>query len=206
MALGLWRGQVTFVPESIPLQAQIKAELEVLSQQMELAQIHQLPEIGATRRAYKACGKDPSRYRPSAEALLRRVIQGKGLYQINNLVDALNLLSVQTGFSIGGFDASKISGAVHLGLGHEDEPYAAIGRGQLNIARLPVLRDELGPFGTPTSDSVRTSVTASCQDLLLVIYAFEGDAHLPDALQKADQLFEQFASARSFTHEIISAP
>ena len=184
----------------------LKDAVEALGQRMEMSDIHDLPEIGATRRAYKACGKDPSRYRPSAEALLRRVLQGKGLYQINNIVDTLNLLSIQSGFSIGGFDAQQLSGSIHIGLGRPDEPYAAIGRGPLNIARLPVLRDNLGAFGTPTSDSVRTSITASCEELLLVFYAFEGGPHLPDSLQKADQLSEQFASARSFTHEIISAP
>ena len=113
--------------------------------------------IAATRRVYKACGKDPSRYRPASEQLIRRMLQGKELYQIDTLVDLVNLASIAFGYSIGGFDADKFVGdTLTLGIGREGEPYEGIGRGMLNIAGLPVYRDAQGGVGTPTSDNERT--------------------------------------------------
>ena len=103
--------------------------------------IKQQPAIAATREAYKRCGKDPSRYRPSAEALRRRLMRGLELYQIDTLVDLINLVSLRTGYSIGGFDADKIQGdSLELGIGRAEEPFEGIGRGTLNIegpSRLP---------------------------------------------------------------------
>src|SRR5690606_9141410 len=87
------------------------------SRSLSLQNISRIPAIHASRKAYRKCGKDPARYRLSAEALLRRAVQGKGLYQINNLVDLLNLVSVTSGFSIGGYDADKICGDVVFDIG-----------------------------------------------------------------------------------------
>lgn len=140
--------------------AMIAAEGERLRGLLTIPEIAQRPAIAATRAAYKALGKEPNRYRPSAEALHRRMLQGKGLYRINALVDIINLLSLRYGYSIGGFDADKISGpTLTLGVGREGEPFEAIGRGPLNIACLPIFRDEIGGVGTPTSDNERTKMT-----------------------------------------------
>ena len=107
-----------------------------------------LPSIAATRAVYKLCGKDPSRYRPASEQLIRRMLQGKELYQIDTLVDLVNLASIAYGYSIGGFDADKFVGdELVLGVGKEGEPYEGIGRGPLNIAGLPVYRDAQGGVG-----------------------------------------------------------
>lgn len=135
-----------------------------------------IPGIAATRRVYKACGKDPSRYRPSAEALIRRVLQGKELYQIDTLVDLINLASMRFGYSIGGFDADKFVGNVlTLGVGREGEPYEGIGRGLLNIAGLPVYRDAEGGVGTPTSDHERTKITLETTHLLTLVNGYDGN-------------------------------
>lgn len=102
--------------------------------------LKEIPSIAATRRVYRACGKDPSRYRPAAEALIRRMLKGKELYQIDTLVDLINVASIAYGYSIGGFDADKFIGdTLRLGVGREGEPYEGIGRGMINIAglRLP---------------------------------------------------------------------
>ena len=97
--------------------------------------IKDMTTIHATREAYKKCGKDPSRYRPSGEALCRRILRGISLYQIDTLVDLINLVSIRFGYSIGGFDADKIVGdALVLGIGKAGEPYEGIGRGELFIA------------------------------------------------------------------------
>lgn len=132
--------------------------------------------IAATRRVYKACGKDPSRYRPASEQLIRRMLQGKELYQIDTLVDLVNLASIAFGYSIGGFDADKFVGdTLILGVGREGEPYEGIGRGPLNIAGLPVYRDQLGGVGTPTSDHERTKMTLDTTHLLVLINGYDGD-------------------------------
>lgn len=134
------------------------------------------PSIAATRRVYRACGKDPSRYRPSAEALIRRMLQGKSLYQIDTLVDLVNLASISFGYSIGGFDADKIVGdTLTLGIGHEGEPYEGIGRGPINIAGLPVYRDTCGGIGTPTSDHERTKMELSTTRVLILVNGYDGN-------------------------------
>ena len=132
--------------------------------------------IAATRRIYRAYGKDPSRYRPASEALIRRILQGKKLYQIDTLVDLINLASIVYGYSIGGFDADKMVGEqLTLGIGKADEPYEGIGRGLINIEGLPVYRDEIGGVGTPTSDHERTKITAQTNHLLVLINGYDGN-------------------------------
>lgn len=138
--------------------------------------LKELTSIAATRAIYKKCGKDPSRYRPASEALIRRVLQGKELYQIDTLVDLINLASMAYGYSIGGFDASKFVGdTLTLGVGREGEPYEGIGRGMLNIAGLPVYRDAVGGVGTPTSDNERTKITISTRHLVVLINGYDGN-------------------------------
>lgn len=138
--------------------------------------LKKLPSIRATRQVYKLCGKDPSRYRPASEQLIRRILQGKELYQIDTLVDLVNLASIVYGYSIGGFDVAKIKGdTLTLGIGKEGEPYEGIGRGILNIAGLPVYRDAEGGVGTPTSDNERTKLTLSTRHLLVLINGYDGN-------------------------------
>ena len=138
--------------------------------------LKELTSIAATRRVYKACGKDPSRYRPASEQLIRRMLQGKELYQIDTLVDLVNLASIAYGYSIGGFDADKFVGdTLTLGIGREGEPYVGIGRGMLNIAGLPVYRDAQGGVGTPTSDNERTKMTIETTHLVVLINGYDGN-------------------------------
>lgn len=137
--------------------------------------LKEMSGIQATRKVYRLCGKDPSRYRPAAEALIRRILQDKPLYQINTLVDLINLASIAFGYSIGGFDADHFKGdTLTLGIGREGEPYEGIGRGEINIAGLPVYRDALGGVGTPTSDHERTKITLSTTHLIVLINGYDG--------------------------------
>ena len=141
--------------------------------------LKEIASIAATRRVYKACGKDPSRYRPASEALIRRILQGKGLYQLNTLVDLVNLASIAFGYSIGGFDAEKFEGnTLTLGIGREGEPYEGIGRGMINIQGLPVYRDAKGGVGTPTSDNERTKISEHTSHLLVLINGYDGNEQL----------------------------
>ena len=161
------------------------------------------PAIAATRAAYKALGKDPGRYRPAAEALARRVAQGKGLGPINTIVDINNVLSLETGLSIGSYDRASIGDEVVLRAAGAGESYAGIGRGPLNLEGLPVLADESGPFGSPTSDSERSMVTGDCCWVLLVIFDF-GSGLLDDAVvARASALLAEHAGARHIAHQWI---
>ena len=132
--------------------------------------------IAATRKIYRTCGKDPSRYRPAAEALIRRQLKGRSLYQIDTLVDLINLASIRYGYSIGGFDADKFEGdTLTLGIGKKDEPYEGIGRGMMNIEGLPVYRDAKGGVGTPTSDHERTKIDINTSHLAVLINGYDGN-------------------------------
>lgn len=160
--------------------------------------------IEATRRVYRACGKDPSRYRPAAEALIRRMLQGKELYQIDTLVDLINLASIAFGYSIGGFDADKFVGdTLTLGIGHEGEPYEGIGRGMLNIAGLPVYRDAEGGVGTPTSDNERTKIELSTRHVLVLVNGYDGnEVQVKANAEYIIRLFEKYAQGCNCTYHI----
>ena len=161
---------------SAELWQEIHALEERFRAELTTESLKELSGIAATRRVYKACGKDPSRYRPASEQLIRRMLQGKELYQIDTLVDLVNLASIAYGYSIGGFDADKFVGdTLTLGVGREGEPYEGIGRGMLNIAGLPVYRDAQGGVGTPTSDNERTKMTIGTTHLLVLINGYDGN-------------------------------
>jgi DNA/RNA-binding domain of Phe-tRNA-synthetase-like protein len=176
-------------------------ELEQVCAQMQrsyrLEDVTKRSGILEMRLLYRKLGKDPNRYRPSAEALTRRVLQNKPIYPINTLVDLINLVSLQTGFSIGGFDASKVQGNLVFGVGEAGERFEGIGRGLLNIEGLPVYRDELGGIGTPTSDEERTKLLPETTRLLMVIHSAGGDRGLEAAVELSVRLLERFANARN---------
>ena len=162
--------------------------------------IKDMSTIRATREAYKKCGKDPSRYRPSGEALCRRILRGIPLYQIDTLVDLINLVSIRYGYSIGGFDADKIAGdSLVLGIGKAGEPYEGIGRGELNIEGMPVYRDAVGGIGTPTSDHERTQLGLKTTRLLTIINGYSGKDGLQDASDYMVELIKEYASAKDIT-------
>jgi DNA/RNA-binding domain of Phe-tRNA-synthetase-like protein len=167
--------------------------------------ISRLPAIHDSRCAYKAAGKDPARYRLSAEALLRRIVRGDELYLISNVVDLLNLVSISTGFSIGGYDASKINGDIEFGIGMPGELYSGINRGSLNIDGLPVFRDLSGAFGTPTSDSERTCVDGNTSRFLMIIVSFGKSSDVCEAGSLAISLLKAYANAVSIETNIIHA-
>lgn len=172
----------------------INAFTEELRHSSDIDSTKLLTAIQATRNAYKACGKDPSRYRPSAESLRRRLLKGLSLYQIDTLVDLINLVSLKTGYSIGGFDADKIQGKdIVLGIGRKDEPYEGIGRGILNIEGMPVYRDGEGGIGTPTSDNERTKMSLDTKHILAIINGYDGEEGLEAAMELTRSLLTSYA-------------
>lgn len=200
----LVEADVVNTPTSDELWHEIEEYSAFLRSSMEVSQVNKRPGIAATRQAYKACGKDPNRYRPASESLCRRVVKGLELYRIDALVDLINLISMQTGYSIGGFDRDKIQGDVlTLGVGEEGEPFEGIGRGVLNIAGLPVYRDAVGGIGTPTSDNERTKIGLDTCHLVMCINIYGTDMPVEETVSLTERLLRQYSSAENISVKIV---
>ena len=157
----------------------------------------------ATRAAYKALGKDPARYRGSAEALLRRVIAGKGLPRINNVVDVINLVSVESRLPVGLYDLAHVRGDIVFRAGRVGETYKGIGKYDLNLEELPVFCDAAGPHGSPTSDSERTMVTPATKQVIGIIISFGGAEGLERWVERMSELLKQYAAARGIETQVV---
>ena len=130
------------------------------------------------------------------EALRRRLMRGIPLYQIDTLVDLINLVSLRTGHSIGGFDADKIQGNhLELGIGKAEEPFEGIGRGILNIEGLPVYRDSFGGIGTPTSDHERTKMDIGTTHILAIVNGYNGKEGLKETAEMIQSLLRDYAGS-----------
>jgi len=200
--LGVISGNVKFEKLNQALLEEIDFEATKIMG-MSIDSIKLIPQITSSREAYKALGKEPARYRLSAEALHRRIIKGKSLYQISNIVDMINLSSIKTGYSIGGYDLSDIQGDVLFDIGKKDEDYEAIGRGKMNIESLPVFRDNIGAFGSPTSDSVRTMITDKTSKILLIVINFGGHENFEKDLQIISDLIFRYCSGEDVLFEVL---
>ncbi|OXS28586.1 MAG: hypothetical protein BCS36_10240 [Desulfovibrio sp. MES5] len=165
----------------------------LLEQKLAGTALPDMPNIAMARAAYKSFGVDPGRHRISSEALYRRVRQGKALYQINSLVDANNLVSLETGFSLGSYDAAHIGQKIVLRLGRQGESYAGIGKSDMTLENMPVLADDAGPFGSPTSDSTRAMITGDTKKAITVMYSFSGLEALTENLDLAKHYFKCYA-------------
>lgn len=182
-----FRGKaVSATVKNTPYNEELWKEIEQLTEVYRATHtpdtVKEIIPIKATRDAYRRFGKDPSRYRPSNEGLFRRIVRGLPLYQIDTLVDLVNVISIRHGYSIGGFDADKFVGdTLTLGVGKEGEPYEGIGRGILNIECMPVYRDAVGGVGTPTSDNERTKIDLQTTHFLALINGYSGEEGLQEA-------------------------
>src|SRR6266404_690600 len=161
-------------------------------------------QVETTRKAYKALGKDPARYRGSAEALLRRVVAGKGLPQINAVVDVINLVSVESRLPVGLYDLGHVVGEIVFRAGRAGETYKGIGKYDLNLEGLPLFADTVGPHGSATSDSERTMVTAATKEVLAVIVSLGGAENLERWTQRLGALLQQYASGTEIATNIVS--
>jgi DNA/RNA-binding domain of Phe-tRNA-synthetase-like protein len=188
---------------NISLWHDIKSFTNDFMKNTKVRDINKFTPILATRNVYKKLGKDPNRYRPSAEALRRRILKGNELYKINTLVDAINLISLKTGYSVGGFDADLIQGDLELGVGQKDEKFEAIARGFLNIENLPVYRDSIGGIGTPTSDEERTKIGLDTNKLLMLLNAYSGKKNLDEAVEYAKDVLMEYVEAKKIKVRVI---
>ena len=177
--------------------------IPVVMKELEEKNVTELKNIETSRKAYKAFGKDPGRYRVSSEALIRRIRQGKDLYQINTVVDANNLASVETGYSFGSYDLDCVNGDITLRLGEAGATYQGIGKESVNIENLPVLCDNDGPFGSPTSDSTKAMITLNSKNIITLAYVFTEDEDIPALLDKSAAYLEKYAKAENIEKIII---
>ncbi len=196
------------------LQASVKVEkssealLKVLDRcigieaRLDFPAIREIETINQARAGYKVLGKDANRYRPSADSLHRRITKERGLYTINNAVEIINIISIKSGFSIGGYDINKIQGNICFRKGKADETYFGLGRGKLNIENMPLLSDDVSAFGCPTSDSERTCITENCTELLMVFFDFGANEGLTKYLERSSSLLEEFAEGKNISIEI----
>ena len=161
-------------------------------------------KIRATRTGYKSVGKDPARYRGSAEALIRRILSGKGFPQVSAVVDIINLVSVESRFPIGLYDLAHVQGNITFRPGRAGETYKGIGKYDLNLEGLPIFCDELGPHGSPTSDSERTMVTAVTQQIGAILISFGGEEGLELACQRMSALLQQYAGGMDIKVSLVS--
>lgn len=166
-----------------------------LSHQFQIEDVVNIPIIKDGRDAYKAYGKDPSRYRLAVESLYRRIVKGNPLYRINNIVDLGNILSLETQKSVAVLDYNRIDGDVLVRLGTDKDEYIGIGRGKLSISKIPLYEDKIGPFGSTTSDTDRTKITDRTSRILLLIISFSGNETLAKELEFAAELYKEYGSA-----------
>ena len=165
--------------------------------------VNEIPNIKESRAAYKAFGKDPSRYRVSSEALIRRIGQGKRLYEVNTVVDVNNLISIESGFSVGSYDAARMGEDLVFRIGEAGETYKGIGKEEIKIDALPVLADEQGAIGSSTSDSERAMITEEAQEVLTLIYSFSDNQDLEKALESGKRYLEQYAKTSGLQSLIV---
>src|ERR1700680_3943656 len=202
-ALGCVTSRVEAPVSAVALIDEMQARVQEILKLPEPRVILESPQITATRAAYKALGKDPARYRGSAEALLRRVIAGKDLPQINAVVDVINLVSVESRLPIGLYDVAHVSGDIVFRAGRAGETYKGIGKYDLNLEGLPVFCDAVGPHGSPTSDSERTMVTEATQQVAAIIISFGGAEELERWAQKMCELLGLHAAAQGTETQLI---
>ncbi len=181
----------------------IKETEEAVNNQYNIEDVIKIPTILSGRNAYKAFGKDPSRYRLAVESLFRRLSKGNTLYRINNAVDLGNILSVNTKKSIAVLDSDSIKGDIHIRLGTKEDEYYGIGRGKLNIENIPLYEDQVGPFGSSTSDTERTMIKDGTKNILLFIIAFNGKSDLSRDMEYAKELYSTYASVSEFKSYIL---
>ncbi len=165
----------------------------------------EIPGLAEARNLYKSFGMDPSRHRPSSEALLRRVLKGKDLYQINNVVDTCNLASLRFLLPIGMYDLSLIQGDITMRTGLPGEEYPGIRKGPVHLSGRLGLFDEHGPFGSPTSDSARTCTSDATTSILAVIMATAGYNRQAMTNQVAvfSDLFTQYCGGAEICHDVV---
>lgn len=204
LAIGIIDYQATVEPHHAVLWNEIEKECAEITGKYKTEQLAGLPEIADCRRFYKQCGKDPSRYRVSSEALIRRILQGKGLYKVNNIVDFNNLISIRSLFSVCSYDMDQLSGEITFRIGQPGESFKGIRKEMINLEGLPVFSDNLGPFGSPTHDSERTMITEKSSHIMTKIMSFSGDHRLKPAIDDSAGILREIFQVSVLSVNVIT--
>ena len=184
------------VEDSSIIEEKLQQIEKEINEKYILEQVLQIPSIKNARDSYKKLGKDPSRYRLACESLFRRLVKGNGLYRVNNVVDAGNVLSIELAKSTAVLDYNKLQGDIYIRIGNSDDIYYGIGRGLINVTNIPLYVDEVSPFGSPTSDTERTSVDLQTSKILLMVICFDDlDKDIIEDLSL--QIFKDYAYAKN---------
>lgn len=184
------------VEDSKIIESKIKQLEHDIPNNYTLEEVLLIPSIKNARDGYKKLGKDPSRYRLACESLFRRLVKNKGLYFVNNVVDAGNVLSIELAKSTAVLDYDKLKGNIQIRIGTENDIYYGINRGLINVTNIPLYVDDESPFGSPTSDTMRTSVTEDTKKILLMVICF--DDLDSDNIEKISlDIFKQYAYAKN---------
>lgn len=206
LCLGIIKCRVEVFAEG-PVYQALTAKIDKLAEEiastMNTEYIGTVPQIAASRSVYKALGKSPSKYRCSNEALLRRITQVKGLYRVNNVVDVNNLVSLVSKHSVGSYDLDQLHGDILFRVGAKEETYVGIGKSDVNLENMPVFCDQDGPYGGPTSDSIRAMITTKTKHIMMVIIAFSGKNDLVDHCNLATSALEDYCQASEIDYQII---
>ncbi|CEQ11347.1 tRNA-binding protein [[Clostridium] sordellii] len=203
IVLGCIQASVKVESSSENLLKEIDEYCEELSKKMSLEDISSLPRIKDAREVYKKLGKAPSKYRVSSEALMRRILQKKGIYKINNIVEINNLISLKSNFSVGSYNVRNIQSPIYLTVGAKGEKYKGIGKELINIENLPVLSDSISTFGSPTSDSERAMITNDVNEIIMCVYSFSGKDEVDIYLNYAKELLEKYGDAKNISIKVI---
>ena len=189
------------------LQGRINLFVENLRLEHELARLTEIPGIREWRACLKQAGTDPSRYRPSSEALLRRLLQGNPFFWVNSAVDVNNFFSVLHALPLGIYDAAQIEGDVSFRLGTADDRYEGLNGREVSMENKPLLADGLGAFGSPIVDSKRTCVTEQSRDLLHVIFFHDqfDSAKQDEILGSVGRMFTEINGGELVHSGIVSA-
>ncbi|WP_026478799.1 B3/B4 domain-containing protein [Alkaliphilus transvaalensis] len=204
IALGCIQGSVKVEDINEGLWQTILKTCGEISEAMEVADIAKSKNIKDGRSVYRSLGVDPTRYRLSSESLLRRAIKGKDLYQVNNVVDINNLISIKSMYPICLYDADKIDDTIYFTVGEAGDTYEGIGRGAFNVENFPVFADNNnGKFGSTTSDSEKTMITKETQEILMILVSFNGDEALEAYVKESVELLKKYADGEALTYHII---
>lgn len=205
LAIGWFAYRTKVTLSSTDLWYEIGQTCTEIQKQYLLTQLTDLTEIADGRKFYKRCGKDPSRYRISSESLLRRILQGKGLYPVNNIVDINNLISIRYRLPVCSYDWEHLSGDLVFRIGRSGETFKGIRKEIINLEGLPVFTDNIGPFGSPTHDSERTMITDNSRHIMTKIISFSGRAPLESAMNGCRFLLEKYIETEIIHAQIIHA-
>ena len=165
------------------------------------------PVVSAVRRMYRRIGWEPTQYRPSSEAMIRRFLKNKGLYRINNIVDLGNVASTRFHLPMGLYDVDKISGSISVDVGQEEEEYQGISKDLIHAEGKLVLRDEKGIFGNPTADSLRTCINEKTKNILALFFTPPEveESYIRDTLKYLQNLYSTECPSASVEIDVLSS-